>query len=80
MRAICANAASGFDFAALVFASGVVEWPDDRHDYGEARFRAVGMADAILLHVVYTDRGAVRRIISARPASRKERMLWLLRE
>jgi uncharacterized DUF497 family protein len=31
-----------------------------------------------VLHVVYTDRGDVRWIISARVASRKERRLWRL--
>jgi uncharacterized DUF497 family protein len=70
----------GFDFA---YASGVFEGPvhieeDDRRDYGERRLRATGMVDGIELVVVYTDRidgkgEFVRRIISARRASRKER-------
>ena len=45
-------------------------------DYGEARVRAIGEADGLVLHVVFTDRGDVRRIISARLASRKERERW----
>ncbi len=66
----------GFDVAAQVFAGGVIEWLDDRHAYGEVRIRALGMARDALLHVVYTDRGSVRRIISARRANRKERLIW----
>lgn len=67
----------GFDYAALIFAGRVAEWEDDREDYGETRVRAVGRAGDDLLHVVYTDRGQTRRIISARLASKKERTLWL---
>jgi uncharacterized DUF497 family protein len=70
----------GFDDGALIFAGPVVEWVDDRRDYGEVRFRAVGMAAGNLLHVVYTEREEVRRIISVRVANRKDRAAWLRRE
>ena len=66
----------GFDFAALVFEGDTIEWSDDRQDYGEARVRAIGEVDGVVLHVVFTDRGDVRRIISARAADRKERRRW----
>ena len=66
----------GFDFAALIFSSSVLESPDTREDYGEFRFRAIGAAEGFVLVVVYTDRGDTRRIISARLANRKERALW----
>lgn len=66
----------GFDFAALIFEGETIEWPDDRRDYGEARVRAIGEVDGLVLHVVFTDRGDVRRIISARLANRKERDRW----
>ena len=66
----------GFDFAALIFEGDIMEWPDDRYDYGEHRVRAIGQADGIILHLVYVDRGDVRRIISARLANRKERSQW----
>ncbi len=66
----------GFEFAALIFEGDTIEWPDDRRDYGEARVRAIGEADGLVLHVVFTDRGEVRRIISARLADRKERKRW----
>ena len=67
----------GFDYAALIFLNHVIEWIDDRVDYEEVRIRAVGTTGTDILHVVYTDRGNVRRIISARIASRKERKKWL---
>ncbi len=73
----------GFDFA---YASGVLEGPvrieeDDRRDYGERQLLATGVVDGIELVVVYTDRidgdgELVRRIISARRASRKERRAY----
>ncbi len=66
----------GFDFATLIFEDDTIEWPDDRRDYGEARVRAIGEVDGLVLHVVFTDRGDVRRIISARIADRKERNRW----
>ena len=66
----------GFDLAALIFEGETIEWPDDRRDYGEARVRAIGEVDGLVLYVVFTDRGDVRRIISARLASRKERDRW----
>lgn len=68
----------GFDFAALVFAGPVLEFLDDRKDYREVRVQAIGAVDDIILSVIYTDRGPVRRIISARIANRGERRLWQL--
>ena len=46
---------------------------DERFDYGEERRNAVGMAEGVVLTVSYTMRDGVCRIISARPASRRER-------
>jgi uncharacterized DUF497 family protein len=70
----------GFDFAfaVLVFAGTYVEFDDTRRDYGEHRVIALGLADGLPLTVVFTDRvtadgGLVRRVISARISSRKER-------
>jgi uncharacterized protein len=70
----------GFDFAfaTLIFDSPTLERPDDRQDYGEVRIIALGIADNILLTVIYTDRAegggeVVRRIISARVSNRRER-------
>ncbi len=66
----------GFDIASLIVEGSTIEWPDDRQDYGEGRIRAIGEANGKVLHVVFTDRGDVRRIISARLANRKERLRW----
>ncbi|WP_353182772.1 BrnT family toxin [Bosea sp. (in: a-proteobacteria)] len=66
----------GFDFAALIFDGPTLEAPDDRTEYGELRVRALGEAEGFVLAVVFTDRPPVRRIISARLASRKERAQW----
>lgn len=65
----------GFDFdhASKVFNANCVEWEDLRGNYGEPRFVAVGEVDGQVLTVVWTLRGTVQRIISARLASRRER-------
>jgi uncharacterized DUF497 family protein len=65
----------GFDFAyaAKIFDQPTLEADDPRNGYGERRIRAVGRVGEDVLFVVYTWRGEVRRIISARLASRKER-------
>ena len=46
---------------------------DDRQDYGEIRFAAIGIVEDVELYVVYTMRGDVTRIISARRARKDER-------
>lgn len=67
----------GFDFAALIFDGLVLEFEDDRHDYGERRIQAIGQIGTLTISVVYTNRELVRRIISARLANKRERRLWL---
>ena len=66
-----------FAFAAQVFDGHTLEWQDRRGDYGETRVIAVGRVGALHVTVVYTDRliagTTVRRIISARLSSRRER-------
>ena len=70
----------GFDFAfaSLIFDGLTLERQDHRMDYGEIRTVAVGIADGVVLTVVYTDRTGrggetIRRIISARRSNRRER-------
>ncbi|MBF0268534.1 MAG: BrnT family toxin [Alphaproteobacteria bacterium] len=65
----------GFDFAyaSLIFEGPTLEKDDLRAAYGERRIQAVGRVGEDFLFVVYTWRSGVRRIISARPASRRER-------
>jgi uncharacterized protein len=57
----------GVDFrlAAAIFRRPVVEAADERGDYGEVRYRALGRAGDEHFVVVYTWRGTNRRIISA---------------
>ncbi|MFO1103272.1 MAG: BrnT family toxin [Methylocystis sp.] len=49
---------------------------DDRRDYGEDRFWALGFIGEDLYSVVFTPRGMAIRVISLRKASRKERMAY----
>ena len=66
----------GFERAAEILMGPTVEWLDGRRDYGENRIRALGESSGEVLHIVYTRRGDVIRIISVRRASRKERRQW----
>lgn len=65
----------GFDFAyairTFVDPHRVIE-QDRRRDYGEDRYRLLGMIDGRVYVVVYTMRGSTIRIISARKGNRKE--------
>jgi uncharacterized DUF497 family protein len=64
-----------FAFAIRVFSDPAqVRKEDARRDYGEARVNTIGSAGgALILCVTHTSREGITRIISARPASRKER-------
>ena len=68
----------GFDFAYAVriFQSPRLERVDDRQPYGEERFQVLGRIEGALYVVVYTHRGPVRRIISARRARLEEAKKW----
>ena len=62
-----------FEDAKLAFEDpGLVDDDDDTMDYGEDRYRAVGMVNGQLIAVFYTVRETRIRIISARHATRKE--------
>ena len=62
-----------FEDARLVFDDpGFVDDDDDTMDYGEDRYRAVGMVKGQLIAVFYTMRQGRIRIISARNATRRE--------
>jgi uncharacterized protein len=67
----------GFDDGARIFAGPVLIWEDAHRAYGEDRFRAVGETDGDILHVVFTLRGDVVRIVSVRRANRRETEQWL---
>jgi uncharacterized protein len=68
----------GFDFAyaSRIFSGDRIETIDTRTDYGEIRIEAIGQVGPDVLTVIYTRRGSVLRIISARRANRKERARW----
>ena len=62
-----------FETAANVFLdNNALYYSDDEHSSGEERFKIVGMIEKVLA-VIYTERGEVNRIISARHATKRER-------
>jgi uncharacterized DUF497 family protein len=65
-HALSLGDAAGFDLA------GAVVFVDDRHDYGEVRYRAFGRVDGEGRCLVFTVRGNSIRIISYRRAHEKE--------
>ncbi|AZV39893.1 BrnT family toxin [Komagataeibacter xylinus] len=54
----------------------MIERLDNRRDYGELRVQAAGLIDGVPFMVVYTLRGDVTRIISARKMHLKEWQKW----
>jgi len=71
----------GLDFAraAEVFAGRTATVVDDRRDYGETRFITAGHLEVRLVAMVWTQRGAVRHIISMRHCHAEEEETWLRR-
>ena len=66
-----------FDTARRIFEGPVLSWLDVRFDYGEDRYISVGsVGTGAVLVVAYTQRNRSIRLISARPASRKERQAY----
>lgn len=65
-----------FEIAVLLFDRPVLVVEDDRFDYGETRLRAIGEVEGVVLVCVYTEKDEVRRIISLRRASRRERNVY----
>ena len=53
-----------------------IELFDDREDYGEDRYILIGMSSSNILVVVYTERNARHRIISARNAEPNEQRYY----
>ncbi|MDA8049302.1 MAG: BrnT family toxin [Rhodospirillales bacterium] len=68
----------GLDFrdAAKVFAGRHATAPDDRRDYGEARFITAGYLGDRLVVIVWTPRHGTRRVISMRYAHAQEAKRW----
>jgi len=61
-----------FESAAEVFDGVVVDIPDERFDYGEARVMTVGLLRGRMVIVVWTARGGARHVISMRKANDRE--------
>ena len=62
-----------FDTCRAVFRDPfAIELLDDREEYGEDRFILIGMAEGVVLTIVYTERGGRTRLISARRATKHE--------
>ena len=61
-----------FDIAVNFEFETSITWVDDRFDYGEVRYCELGYIGFSLYVLVYTLRGNTIRIISLRPATRKE--------
>ena len=65
-----------FDDPTGIFNGDILRREDNRRDYGETRFTAIGVTAGTELFVVYTMRREVVRIISARRARRDERRTY----
>lgn len=66
-----------FEIARRIFEGPVLTFLDNRLDYGEARYVSIGQVDSgVLVVVAHTKRNERTRLISARPASRKERQAY----
>jgi uncharacterized protein len=65
----------GIDFidAAAIFDQNFINMADERRDYGETRFKALGIVDGIVMCVIYTFRENRYRIISAYKAGKNDR-------
>lgn len=68
----------GIDFvgACQIFDSYTVEFEDNRYDYGEDRYIAIGKTNDKILTVIYTYRDDIIRIISARKSTKYERNIY----
>jgi uncharacterized protein len=68
----------GFEEASTIFGDPLsLTIPDPEHSFREKRYVTMGLAfTGKLLVVVHTERGNNIRIISARPASRRERRFY----
>ena len=62
-----------FEDAARIFLDDRrLDYYDEKHSEEEDRYITIGMVNAVLF-VVYTERGATTRLISARRATKREK-------
>jgi uncharacterized DUF497 family protein len=71
----------GFDFRDIprLFRYPRIEDDDYAHSGSERRMRSLGYLDGRVIFFIYTMRGHRRRIITARPATRDETVLYYQR-
>ena len=69
-RGLAFDLVADFDFDSAQIVK------DERRDYGEVRYRAVGRLNDAVAVVVFTLRHEAVRVISLRPANRKERLRY----
>lgn len=62
--------------AEQVFVGATLTVEDDRFDYGEPRFITIGHLAGRMVVIVWTPRGAARRIISMRKANDREQAAY----
>ncbi len=62
--------------ACQIFDYPIIERIDNRRNYGEVRCVALGQLDGVVVHVVYTVRRGVTRIIFVRRGNRYERQIY----
>ena len=65
-----------FEEASKIFEHETLGWPDERFDYGEERWIAIGVAGEKEIVVTYIEQEDHRRIVSARETTRRERALY----
>jgi uncharacterized protein len=65
-----------FTQAAQIFRGPILKALDDRRDYGERRYIALGTYDGEMLRVVFTERDGDIRLISAWKAGRNDRKIY----
>jgi uncharacterized DUF497 family protein len=66
-----------FEEAAEIFCYPMYETVDTCAEYGETRYIGIGRNNQlVVLVVVYTERGEIIRIISARRANKGEKILY----
>lgn len=68
----------GIDFVDVpeLFDGDIVIIPDERFNYGETRFIAIGILQNHVVVVAYTERNNNIRIISARKATKNEQIYY----
>ena len=68
----------GLDFAdaKTVFSGHHLTAEDSRQDYGEVRLISIGLLKGRMVVLVWTPRGADRRIISMRKANERDQALY----